>query len=280
MSRIVKVKNTKAVSDVWVGQTINPSEYFTIADSQLTSWRENTKVYTDVASGDLVVNDGSIDFTNKVDGWNWLLGNHYDIDFATPKDSDNRPYFRQSITKTTWHYSPRSLDFWSAKYGSLYNRKDNNILIDDGTDYGDGWLKFYDSTGAELVKGGSESDVDFQTRLTTNCYKTICFFEPTKNYDVFGAKFMVKNPPTERAYLWVVAAPDIPEIYGGNAAFMGGGMNLSFFPNCEMVYFDAKTCSSMTYSNTTHSGKIAIIVKHAVGVQIGIQFILDYYTGP
>ena len=195
-----------------------------------------------------------------------------------PVSDEGKPLYHQSVTKDVWHYSPRSLDFYTSKYSSLYNRKDNAALIDDGTDYGDGWLSFYDSSGAELVKAENESDEDFQTRLTANCVKTTCFFEPLVSFDVFGAKLMVKNPPTERAYLWVIAAPDIPEIYGGSVDFMGGGMNLSFFPACQTVHFDAKTGKAVDYDPIYHSSKIAVIVKHAVGVQIGLQFILEFYS--
>ena len=79
MARIIKIKNTKETSDVWVGQTIAPSEYFTISASALSDWQENAKVFTDVASGDLVINNGDMDFTKGVEGWDWLHGNKRDV---------------------------------------------------------------------------------------------------------------------------------------------------------------------------------------------------------
>ena len=276
--RIIKIKNAKTASDVWVGQTIEPDEYFSIPSQTLINWQENTKVFDNVASKELVVNNGDIDFTNELEGWDWILGNKREVLLDTPKDNEDRPLFKQVVTQPSWHYSPRSLDFWTSKYNSLYNRKHNAALIDNGTDYGDGSLSFFDNTDTELIKGESESDVDFQTRLTSNCIKTICYFEPQVAFDVFGAKLMVKNPPTERSYLWVIAAPDVPEEYGGCIDFMGGGMNLSFFPNCQSVHFDAKTGKVVEPDPLYHSGKVAVVIKHAVGAQIGIQFILEFYS--
>lgn len=204
-----------------------------------------------------------------------------------PKDSDGRPLTRDVVTEPDWHYSPRSLDFYTSKLKSLYNRSHlcdpSNLTtggtIDGSLDLGDAWMHFFDGTNTELIQGQDELDADFQTRLTGNCTKTVIEFEPPWDYDVIGAKLQIRNPPADRAYFWFVAAPDIPTMYGGSVVFMGGGMNLHFFSEYETFYCDAKTVSRVQYDPTYHSGKIAIFAKHNVGVQIGIQMIYKFYSG-
>jgi hypothetical protein len=206
------------------------------------------------------------------------------VTLDTPKDAEGRQYTRNVITEPTWHYSPRSFDFYTAKRNSLYNRThycgaaDNDATIDASPDMGDAALKFYDATNTLLVQGAEESDADFQIRLTANCYKTVLEFEPTFNYDIMGAKLQFRNTPADRAYFWFVAAPDVPAAYGGNVVFMGGGMNISFFPDRGYFECDGKSVSRVTYDGTYHSGKVALITKHNVGVQIGVQLILQFYS--
>jgi hypothetical protein len=201
-------------------------------------------------------------------------------------DEEGRPYTKDVITEPIWHYSPRSLDFYTSKHESLYNRSHlcdpNNVTtggtIDGSLDLGDASMHFFDGTNTALTQGAEESDVDFQTRLTGNCTKTVIEFEPHWDYDVIGAKLQIRNPPSDRAYFWFVAAPDIPAEYGGSVVFMGGGMNLHFFSESETFYCDAKTVSRVTYDSVYHSGKVAIVAKHNVGVQIGIQMIYKFYS--
>lgn len=212
------------------------------------------------------------------------------VEINEPKDDHDRIYVRQVATIPEFHYTPRSLDFYTAKYNSLYNRSHfhdpNNTTtggtIDGSLDFGDGALKFYDATHTELTKGAEESDEDFQTRLTANCTKTVLEFEPTFDYDIFGAKVQFKQPAslgeTDRAYFWFVAAPDIPAEYGGNVVFLGGGFNISFFGDKAQFECDGKTVSRIPYDSQYHSGKVALIVKHNVGIQIGLQLILQFYS--
>jgi hypothetical protein len=195
------------------------------------------------------------------------------------KDADNRLMVRHVATKTEYRYSPRSLDFYTAKHGSLYNRSHyGDGTIDGAPDIGDAWLKFFDASNTEIAKGNEESDLDYQARLTSTCTKTVMYFEPAFDYDVFGAKLQFRNIPQDRAYFWFVAAPDVPAEYGGNVVFMGGGMNIAFFAEKDTFECDGKTVSTVTYDGTYHSGKVALIVKHNVGTQIGIQLIYQFYS--
>jgi hypothetical protein len=200
------------------------------------------------------------------------------VQLHSPMDSQGKPYFTQSMTNTDWYYSPHALDFYTAKYKSLYNRTHLGAGIDDGTDAGDAWLTFYDASGSELVHGGyEETDEEFQARLSAQCIKTIMHWEKKESFDVVGAQLYIANQPVERAYLWVVAAPDIPYEYGGSKPFMGRGMNLQMMRDKSMHQFDAKTSKTVQYDPVYHSGKVDCVIKHAVGEQIGIQLVYVLY---
>lgn len=200
------------------------------------------------------------------------------VTLSSPMDEQGKPYFTQSMTNTEWYYSPHSLDFYTAKYKSLYNRDHMGAGIDDGTDAGDAWLTFYDASGNEIVHGGyEETDEEFQARLAAGCVKTVMHWEKKEAFDVLGAQLYIGNAPVGRAYLWVVAAPDIPYEWGGSKPFMGRGMNLQMMREKSMHQFDAKTSKTVHYDDVYHSGKVDCVVKHAVGEQIGIQLIYVLY---
>jgi len=78
MARIVRVKNTKGVDDVWVGQSITYLAYHDLEESEFQDWGEDSKVISDVGAGFLTVNkgaDGTDDFLVPAKGLAWLQGN-------------------------------------------------------------------------------------------------------------------------------------------------------------------------------------------------------------
>lgn len=198
-------------------------------------------------------------------------------DPPVPKDDDGSPIIKTKTTRTGWHFEPRSLDFYTAKFKSLYNRKHNSAPISDGTDYGDAWLKFFDSTDAELTQAVGESDADFQTRLTANCVKTFMEWQPQYDMDIIGAIVMVKNPPVDPAYLWVLVAPDLTEAQGGSISFISGGWNLAFLPDKSIMYVNGRGVKSIAVDNVYNTNKLRLICKHSVGDQIGIQMIYEHF---
>ena len=74
MARIVKVKNTTGSDVVVLGQTIVSGTYFTIGAAALHQWSSSDDVFVKVASGDLVVNDGTDDLDDPLSGWDWVVG--------------------------------------------------------------------------------------------------------------------------------------------------------------------------------------------------------------
>ena len=191
--------------------------------------------------------------------------------------ADRKQVVLTSMTNSEWHYEPRSLDFYTARRASLYNCRCDGAGIDDGTDYADAWLVFKDATGAVIARDDYQSDEDFQAALTQSCVRTEMFFEPTHDYDIFGATLNIKERAASRAYLWVTAVPDVPAEYGGMIPFMGGGLNLNMLPDAAVIKYDAKTSSLLKYNSDYHTNKLAMVVKHAVGEQIGVQIIYEFY---
>lgn len=192
-------------------------------------------------------------------------------------DRDGATYTRPKTTDQGWRYEPRCLDFYTSKHLSLYNRKHHGGGILDGTDYGDASLKFYDSSDVQLVQGGAESDVDFQTRLTANCTKTIMEWQAAYDMDLIGGILQLKDTPMGDAYFWCIVAPDIPEELGGSIPFFASGLNLHFYQSGTIHYYDGRGAKRFLYDPVYNSNKFHFVLKHQLGEQVGMQIIIDQF---
>lgn len=205
------------------------------------------------------------------------------VEITGPKDSDGSLILRNKHTKTGWHYEPRSLDFFTSTYKSLYNRKSNNSTIDGGDDYNDASIHFFDSSGSELTyqQTGHESETEaqFQARLDTGCVLTHMDWQPTYDMDIIGGVMMVKDAPASRAYMWTIVAPDIPENLGGSVPHVAGGWNLEFFDSKDKIQIDGRGIKTIAYDPVFNSNKFRTIVKHSAGVKIGVQIIYENFKG-
>jgi len=197
------------------------------------------------------------------------------------RDSEGHEQVKQVIALDSMHYEPRSLDFVTSKYKSLYNRKHDGAGINDGTDYGDGVLKFYDSSDNELsyqqTGYESETESEFQARLTSGCVKTFLEYTPDFDYAIRSGTFMLREEVDYDAYFWCILAPHIPAAIGGQAPFLAGGYNLSFFPAKSYITMDGQTTFVINKDTTYYSHRIGLYVKHNAGDEIGIQMIYEHY---
>jgi hypothetical protein len=196
------------------------------------------------------------------------------------KDSDGATIMRSKTTRTGWHYEPRSIDFVTSKYNSLYNRRHTGNTLYDGTEYGDAALFFFDASGASLVKGAEESSVDFQTRLDENCVRTQIDWQSTVEIDIIGATVSILNPPSgeDRAWAWVIVAPDIPLAYGGSVPFMAGGWNLRFFEKESTTFLDGRGVKAFLPDFVYNSNKMRVVIKHELGAKIECQFVVEKFN--
>lgn len=193
------------------------------------------------------------------------------------RDDDGSVIVKTKTTNAAWRYEPRCLDFYTSKLNSLYNRKDNGGGINDGTDYGDAGLKFYNSSDIELTQGGAETDAAFQARLDANCTKTIMWWQATYDMDLIGGMLQLKNQPTDNTYFWCVVAPDIPEGSGGSVPFFASGLNLSFYKDGTMHHYDGRGAKRFIADPVYNSNKFHFILKHPVGEQVGLQIVVDTF---
>lgn len=84
-----RIKNADTVQRVWSGQTIQPSEYYTIQASEEALWMSNDQLLLDIANSIAVVNDGTLDLSPS-SGIDWL------------KDSITQTVQIQDGTRTTY----------------------------------------------------------------------------------------------------------------------------------------------------------------------------------
>lgn len=268
------IKNVSVSNKTYAGQEILAGEQYTLQESDVIPFRTDDTLLADIAAGEAVVNNGIEDIATISAQLNLLLG----LD-VTPRDSDGSTIVRTKTTRTGWHYEPRSLDFITSKAGSLYNRKHDGTTIDAGTDYGDCVLKFYDTAGTLLTQGQNESNNDFQTRLNANCCKTIVEWHPQYELEIIGATVSVLNPPTgtERGYVWVIVAPDVPANLGGQVPFLAGGWNLRFFTLDQSTFLDGRGIKYFPVDNVYGSNKFQVVCKHEVGAKIELQFVAEHF---
>lgn len=72
---MIKVKNNEQIADTWCGMEIQPNEYYEIQNSELKTWQKNSKVLSDIGSGNLIINDGTVDMLDVATAINYLLDN-------------------------------------------------------------------------------------------------------------------------------------------------------------------------------------------------------------
>lgn len=268
------VKNIDDEAHVWLGQQIDPNEYYEIQASEWVSWATNSSFLAalNVTARMAYDDSGNSDITDLNEAINFLKG--YDL---TPKDSSGSPITRPKVTETGWHHEPRILDFYTSKYNSLYNRKPDAFTVAGCTDLGDAYLKFYDASGTQLIRGGEESAEDFQTRLDANCTVTIMDWQPTYDMEIVGALLFVMDVPAQDAYVWSIVAPDLPAQYGGSVPFAQGGWNLKFFTEKSVLHIDGRGAKRINYDPVYNTNKFRVLAAHPAGLKIGLQVSYNHF---
>lgn len=147
MSRIVRIKNNTGSSGTWVGQTILSQEYFTIPDQYIERWETDTQVFSDVAQGNLIINNNEHDFINPIEGWEYLEGEMSDV---------------ETVGELVVNWSSLK-SFYAANLGSFMN------YVDLGTYYYV-WLCYRNQKMyiPSLLKETDDCD-DFETNFKSLC---------------------------------------------------------------------------------------------------------------
>lgn len=140
MARVYRIKNT-GIESVWVGQSISQNEYYTIETSEHSKWAADVTVFADIASGVLVVNDGTDDISDPIAAWNWFGG---EITFPV-SDIDGM--------KLAVHASPKPSNTGNTIYALWIGAGDNMMT---GEMSGGELCEF------DLTPGKQEHSVDIQ----------------------------------------------------------------------------------------------------------------------
>lgn len=267
------LKNKTVLTKTYQGRSFAPDVFVEIPDSSIYDFANDLEILADIIAGNCAMSsDGSTEIVDKSEQINFLKGM-----VLAAKDADGALLSRVKTTKAGWHYEPRSINFVTGKPSSHYNRRHNGGSIMAGTDYGDAILRFWNASDVELIKGVEESDVDFQTRVASDCTKSCLDWHPTYSMEIVGGMLQIFEPPTTDAYMWAIIAPDIPEAYGGSVPFLAGGFNLKFFKSGSIEHYDGRSAKLINPDFVYHSSKFRIVVKHEVGVQIGIQVYFEHF---
>jgi hypothetical protein len=258
-----KFKNNKTEVDTWVGMMIEPSAYYEIEDRELFRWQNNSKVLSDIASGNGIINNGSEDIVDIAKAINFLK----DSD-SSPRDSDGSPLQRAKVTNTGWHLQLHGIEFETSKLSSERSKKPDN------TDFGFLSMKFYKLVeGVETIISGADLNQEF---LDSNCVKTIVEWEPTHDIEVVGGFLKQIVIPSEDIRTWVVAAPDVPAVYGGSKPFCVN-INLRYLGLEDGLRVDGRASKSMTYSAIYHTTKLQLIFRHPAGFKHSLHMIFEIF---
>jgi hypothetical protein len=179
-----------------------------------------------------------------------------------PTDNEGASLIRPKTTRVGWHYQPRYLTWTTALYASLHNKQ-----ADASTDCGDAELKFWNANGTELKRSDYASDELFQTALTEGCTRTAMDWHSAVDFDIRGARFISGVRPTAPTWGYVIAAPDIPAIYGGSVPFLDGGFPLHLMADYTSLLFDAVTVKSIQADPVNKSNKFRLLIDHGLGAQ-------------
>lgn len=257
----VIVKNIDSVAHTYAGQQIQPSDSYSIQASEFYRWISSDDLLSDIANGKAQINNGIADIVSISEQINYLKGIP-----SIPLDSDGSPLQRIKVTTTGWHYQIHGVEFTTSKIDSIVSKKADN------SDWNLATAKFYKLLeGAEVEITGEDLN---QTFLDENCIKTVIDWEPNFDVDIIGGLLYQASPPAENVHLWVVAAPDISEQYGGSKLFITS-LNLKFTDNG--ISIDGKTPKFIAYDSTYHSGKFRIILRHPAGFQHSLNMAFEIF---
>jgi len=165
---------------------------------------------------------------------------------------------RTKMASAGWTYQARFMEFTTSTLASVLNEKEN------GTDWADATIKFYDNVDAELTVQGD---------LDTDCVKTVFDFEPVYDMEIIGGNVTASPAPTNDMRLWVIAVPDIAVEYGGSKN-MVNQLNLKKKSSHDI---DGRTPKRMNYDATYHTNKLRIIIKHSAGAKESVMMEVEHF---
>lgn len=172
-------------------------------------------------------------------------------------DGSGKPFARFAIATEGFMLSCLATSFCTAKLNSLHCKMPDNVTDAESVTY-----KMFDADGDE-------------TFVDANAVKTQIDIEVLKDYEMVGGKVLQAAKPTENVYGYMIAAPDIPEAYGGSKNICKGGFNFKFIDGLYEI--DGRAPKMMYYDASLHTNKIRLLFYHPAGYQHDLMFNLEYY---
>lgn len=239
------------------GQGIESGEYYSIQETELNLWRDSPEVIADLAIGDCCMNDGQVDF-NSIESIHFLLG-------EVEKDQDNAAVTRIKYCTEGWHLHQRGMEFETATFGSLIDKKINGSLkIADWPNFDDATLSIYDSEGNLL---------ESQESCSASGVLSVVNYMPSSSIEIIGGRVYQKEKATSKMRGHVVVAPQIPAASGGCKVMVS---NLNFEMADNMV-IDGRTVKRLDPIPGMPVNEIRIAIEHNVGVQHRLLIALDIF---
>jgi hypothetical protein len=254
---MIQVKNNKAESDTWAGMQINPTEYYEIQKTELQKWQNDTKVLVDVASGDLIINNGTDDILDVA-----AAINHLKQIIVTEVDIDGRQIVRAAAGKPGWTYMAHPVEFQTAKFNSIYEK--NHL----GTSREISSLRFYDANNAEVLLPENEAAIT----------KTVVLFKPGYDFELISGQLQQITSPASNLRIWVIGG--IVEIGGAYVKEFCGGVNMKFLSANEALKTDGRAAKFMKKDIADvpyQANQIQVIIRHDAGYQHDLMLFLEYF---
>lgn len=181
------------------------------------------------------------------------------------RDTDGAQIVRIKAAKKGW-------SFWSVPIEIVTSTLSGSLFCQDNGGNALSWIssKIYDADNVEITTAGL-----LNVNLNT-CVKTVVDFEPPFNYEIIGGSLRINSNPSQDVRLWVVAAPDIPANLGGSKEF-ASGINIKFLSADNSWDIDGRVTKAVTYDPVYHSGKIRLILKHPLGLQVNLMFVVQLF---
>lgn len=109
---IVTIKNISGASGTWKGQSFDIAEKITLSATEVLDWASDEDIFEAVATHKLCVGDGTDEFPDHIEGWNWLIGNNDQI--LPLSDIDSNKLMVHSSTKPRIDGEPDFYVIWTS----------------------------------------------------------------------------------------------------------------------------------------------------------------------
>lgn len=247
----MRVKNNKATSDTWVGQSIEAGAEYDLEASEIFKWQTSDKVLADLTTGDLLIGDGSAYKSGAAQAVAFLMG----VD-TEPKDTAGRPITRGAVTEDGWHFDPEWIEVTTSTIDGFFNKSV------DGADLGQCTVELFDE---------EDTLITTQEAADTACVKTVLTFTPTAPHQPIGASIYQKEVPAGDVRIYPRAYPGVANIIFGN-----GGINLRFAGTNESIKLDGRAVKTMPYYPGVKTWEFTLL--HGAGVKHPLAIFLEIFN--